>query len=279
MIDPNVVTDRYAVIGNPITQSKSPQIHGLFARATQQMMDYQTILGEIGQFGSQVDQWIASGAKGLNITAPFKRDAFDYADELSDAARLAGAVNAMKFVDGVAYAENFDGIGLVNDISQNLGFSFNSQRVLILGSGGAARGALQPILKTNPASVVIACRKKDSADALVQTHRSLGSVDAIEYARLCDHQFDIVLNATSASLFGQLPPIEINVFSHCQLAYDLTYGKGLTPFLALAQAAQAAQLADGVGMLVEQAACAFDWWRGIRPDTQAAITALSVALR
>ena len=270
--------DLYAVIGNPIAQSKSPFIHDLFARATGQAMQYQTLLCEPTQFKQQVDQWVASGAKGLNITAPFKLDAFAYAHQLSDAARSAGAVNAMKFVDGVVYGENFDGIGLVNDVTLNLQNNLDGKRVLILGSGGAVRGALQPILKANPARVVIACRKLDSARGLIDANQSIGQVELTEYQHLVGRHFDIVFNATSSSLFAQLPPIQSDIFSHCQLAYDLSYGKGLTPFLAMAKAMQVTNIADGVGMLVEQAAFAFDWWRGVRPETKAAIAALTVPL-
>ena len=278
----HAATDQYAVIGNPIAQSKSPFIHGLFAQATDQPMQYHRILCEPVLFNQRVDQWVASGGKGLNITAPFKLDAFAYAHKLSDAARLAGAVNAIKFIDGMAHADNFDGVGLVHDVTHNLHCDLRGKRVLVLGSGGAARGALQPILNAGPASVSIACRKPENANAMVQAHRSLGNahghLKAIEYARLNTDHFDIIFNATSASLFGQLPPIKSDLFSHCHLAYDLTYGKGLTPFLTMAKAMQVAQLADGVGMLVEQAALAFDWWRGVRPDTKVVIAALTVPL-
>ena len=270
--------DSYAVIGNPIAQSKSPMIHDLFAQATGQTMQYQSILCEPTQFKQRVDQWVASGAKGLNVTAPFKLDAFAYAHQLSDAARAAGAVNAMKFIDGIAYAENFDGIGLVNDVTHNLKNDLRGKQILILGSGGAVRGALQPILKANPARVVIACRKLENAHALLDTNQTMEQVELIEYAHLGDRHFDIVFNATSSSLFAQLPPIQSTIFSNCQLAYDLSYGKGLTPFLAMANAMQVTQIADGVGMLVEQAAFAFEWWRGVRPETKAAIAALTVPL-
>ena len=272
------IVDLYAVIGNPIAQSKSPFIHQLFASATGQSMQYQTILCEPTQFKQQVDQWIAGGAKGLNITAPFKLDAFAYTHYLSAAARAAGAVNAMKFVDGIAHAENFDGIGLVKDVTHNLRNDLRGKRVLILGSGGAVRGAVQPLLQANPATVVIACRKLKNGQALKDANQAMDPVELAEYTDLRGRHFDIVFNATSSSLFAQLPPIQPDVFRNCQLAYDLSYGKGLTPFLAMAKAMQVAQIADGVGMLVEQAAFAFDWWRGVRPETKAAIAALTVPL-
>ena len=272
------MTDQYAVIGNPIAQSKSPSIHKIFAHANVQDMDYGTILGMVGQFESQVDAWINNGGRGLNITAPFKLDAFNYANELSHAAQLAGAVNAFKIVDGVTVAENFDGIGLVNDLTTNLKCMLRGMHVLILGSGGATRGALLPIVNADPAKLTIAHRDLKRSHELIESFRSMGRIEHLEYPQLSGRSFDVILNATSSSLFGQLPPINSAIFANCQLAYDLSYGKGLTPFLALAKAARVPELADGVGMLVEQAACAFEWWRGVRPDTRAAIASIAVPL-
>ena len=272
------MTDQYAVIGNPIAQSKSPLIHTMFAQACGQDLQYSTILGVVGQFKAQLDAWIQNGGKGLNITAPFKLAAFESADELSQAAQVAGAVNAIKIVDGITFAENFDGVGLVNDLTANLNCHLLGKRVLILGAGGATRGALDPILKANPATVVIAHRNLSPATNSGGSFRINRQVENIEYPQLNGRAFDVIINATSSSLFGQLPPISAAVFAQCQLAYDLSYGKGLTPFLALAKASDVSQLADGVGMLVEQAAYAFEWWRGVWPDTRATITALTVPL-
>ena len=275
------MTDRYAVIGNPIVQSKSPMIHSAFAQVTGQVIDYGKLLGPLGEFSATVDAFRASGGRGMNVTAPFKLDAFAYATDLAPSAQMAGAVNAMKFEGDRVYAENFDGVGLVRDLVHNLGCPLQGRRVLILGAGGATRGALLPLLAEQPAQLVIVNRtvaKAQELAALAQQHQS-GQVpvqglgyDAVQGA------FDVVLNASSSSLTGELPPVPASVFAPGCLAYDLTYGKGLTPFLQLAQQAGVTRLADGVGMLAEQAAEAFAWWRGVRPDTAAVIAQLTVPL-
>ena len=274
------MTDRYAVIGNPIHQSKSPLIHGLFAHATGQDMDYIAIEGASGGFASAVDAFRAAGGRGLNITTPFKLDAFAYATGRSARAELAGAANALKFDGDRVLAENFDGIGLVRDVVHNLNTPLKGKRVLMLGAGGAARGALLPFLSEQPAQLVIANRSLDKAQELVRIARASGAGPAhgCTYFDLAGQAFDVVFNATSASLHAELPPVPAGVFAPGCLAYELAYGKGLTPFLRLAQNAGVSQLADGVGMLVEQAAEAFAWWRGVRPDTRAVIEKLTVPL-
>ncbi|WP_119157773.1 shikimate dehydrogenase [Caldimonas tepidiphila] len=272
------MTDRYAVIGNPLGHTKSPLIHGSFARATGQDLEYSAIEAPLDGFKAAVNAFRAAGGRGMNVTAPFKLQAFEIATELSERARLAGAVNAMKFDGERIAAENFDGVGLVNDIQRNLGFPLKGRRVLLLGAGGAARGALLPFLAQQPAELVIANRTSEKAQALATQFASFGTLRASGYANLAGHSFDIVVNATSASLRGELPPVRTEVFARGCLAYELAYGKGLTPFLRLAQGAGAAHLADGVGMLVEQAAEAFEWWRGVRPDTRAMIEQLTVPL-
>jgi shikimate dehydrogenase len=276
------MTDRYAVIGNPIQQSKSPLIHGMFAQATGQDMDYSTIEGPVGGFAAAVDAFRAAGGRGLNITAPFKLDAFDYATEHSTDAQLAGAVNAMKFEGMRVLAENFDGVGLVRDVIHNLQMPLTGQRVLLLGAGGASRGALLPLLAQNPVRLVIANRTLEKAQALVAIAEKqgapVGQVVGCTYHDLAGQTFDVVFNATSASLLSELPPVPVSVFADCRLAYELAYGKGLTPFLQLAQNAGVPQLADGVGMLAEQAAEAFAWWRGVRPDTRTVIEKLTLPL-
>lgn len=272
------MTDRYAVIGNPIQQSKSPLIHGMFAQATGQDIEYTAIEGPLGQFAGAVDAFRASGGRGMNITAPFKLDAFSYATERSERAQLAGAVNAMKFDGERVLAENFDGVGLVRDVIHNLGCPLKGKRVLLLGAGGAARGALLPFLEQAPAELVIANRSVDKALELAKIGAAKGSVRGCAYTDLVGQTFDVVFNATSASLRAELPPVPAGVFVNCALAYELAYGKGLTPFLRLAQNAGVKQLADGVGMLAEQAAEAFVWWRGVRPDTLAVIGKLTVPL-
>ena len=276
------MTDRYAVIGNPIAHTKSPLIHGMFAQATGQDIEYTAIEGPIGPgsggFAGAVDVFRAAGGRGMNITAPFKLDAFAYATDLSERARLAGAVNAMKFEGERAYAENFDGVGLVRDVTHNLGCPLQGKRVLLLGAGGAARGALLPFLEQQPAQLVIANRSVDKAQALAAELAGRGPVSGGGYADLGGRPFDLVFNATSASLRAELPPVPATVFAEGCLAYELAYGKGLTPFLRLAQNAGVRRLADGVGMLAEQAAEAFAWWRGVRPDTRAVIDKLTVPL-
>jgi shikimate dehydrogenase len=272
------MTDRYAVIGNPIAQSKSPYIHSTFAALTGQDLEYTRIEGEIGGFAKAVDAFRAAGGRGMNITAPFKLDAFAYASEHSERAQLAGAVNALKFDGQRVIAENFDGIGLMRDLTHNLSCALKGKRLLLLGAGGATRGALLPFLEQQPSHLVIVNRSVAKAQELAERFRSAGNVSGCSYNDLGTQQFDVVLNATSASLHSELPPLPTTVFAPGALAYDLTYGKGLTPFLQLAQRAGVQQLADGVGMLAEQAAEAFEWWRGMRPDTKDVIAKLTVPL-
>ncbi|UVE70242.1 shikimate dehydrogenase (plasmid) [Burkholderia pyrrocinia] len=276
------MTDQYAVIGNPIGHTKSPLIHGLFAQETQQDMTYAAIEGPLEPdeaFAETVRAFVAAGGKGMNVTAPFKLKAFAMADELGERAKLAGAVNAMKFDNGRIVAENFDGIGLVRDIEVNLGLPLDGKRVLVLGAGGAVRGALLPFLAARPAELVIANRDLAKARALASQGAARGPLLACGYGDLeAMGRFDLVVNATSASLTGDLPPVPPSVFSTEGAAYELAYGKRLTPFLRLARNAGVRTVADGVGMLVEQAAEAFDWWRGVRPGTRAVIDRLTVPL-
>ncbi|WP_353247023.1 shikimate dehydrogenase [Limnohabitans sp.] len=276
------MTDRYAVIGNPIEQSKSPLIHSTFAQVTGQDIDYGKLLGPLGEFAATVDAFRASGGRGMNVTAPFKLDAFAYATHLAPSAQMAGAVNAMKFEGDQVFAENFDGVGLVRDLVHNLQCPLQGRRVLILGAGGATRGALLPLLAEHPSELVIVNRtvaKAQELAALAHQHQTgQVPVQGLGYADLQGQMFDVVLNASSSSLTAELPPLPASVFAPGCLAYDLTYGKGLTPFLKLAQQAGVIRLADGVGMLAEQAAEAFVWWRGIRPDTAAVIQKLTVPL-
>lgn len=270
--------DQYAVIGNPIAHSKSPLIHTSFAKATSQALEYTRIEGGIGQFATDIDAFRARGGLGLNITTPFKLDAFAYATDLSERAKIAGAVNAMKFENGRAYADNFDGISLVRDIVHNLKVTLRGKRILMLGAGGAARGAMLPFLQEGPALMVIANRTVSKAMELIAPYVQSHPARAAGYDQLASLQFDVVLNATSASLRAELPPLPSNVFAPGCLAYELAYGKGLTPFLQFAKTHSVHHLADGVGMLAEQAAEAFAWWRGVRPDTQDVIRKITIAL-
>jgi shikimate dehydrogenase len=274
------MSDRYAVIGNPIGFSKSPIIHGSFAKMTGQDLVYEAIEGPLGGFAGRVDQFRADGAKGLNITAPFKLDAFAYATERSETAQRAGAANCLKFESDRVIAENFDGIGLVRDITVNLRVKIKGRRVLLLGAGGAGRGALLPFLREDPSELVLVNRTLSKAVALAEEFAGFGPLIVSGYTELADlaDGYDIVVNATSASLRGEMPPVPSNVFRGAHLAYELAYGKGLTPFLKAAHGEAVIRMADGVGMLVEQAAEAFAWWRGVRPRTASVIAELTVPL-
>jgi len=272
------MTDRYALFGNPLRQSKSPIIHGGFAQATAQDLSYELIEAPLDGFPAVVDAFRAAGGRGANVTMPFKLEAFALATDLTDRGRLAGAVNALKFEGGRIFADNFDGLGLVNDIRLNLACPLRDRRVLLMGAGGAARGAVVPILEQQPARLVVVNRTVAKAAALGERFAGRGPLDTGGYPDLAGEVFDIVINATSASMRGELAPVPPTAFSRGALAYELCYGKGLTPFLALARDAGASRLADGVGMLVEQAAEAFAWWRGVRPDTRPMIERLTVPL-
>lgn len=271
------MTDHYAVIGRPINHTKSPLIHGLFAKSTGQDLDYAAIEGSAEDFSADVARFRAGGGKGMNVTAPFKLQAYGLATQPSERARLARAANALKFEGDQVLAENFDGIGLLRDIQFNLGNPLKDKRVLLLGAGGAVRGALLPFLSAEPAELVMVNRDLRKAQVLAWELKQ-PRLTVLGYAALEGQAFDIVINATSASLTGELPPVPGGVFARASLAYELAYGKGLTPFLRLAEEHGAAHLADGVGMLVEQAAEAFEWWRGVRPDTRPVIDRLTVPL-
>lgn len=272
------MTDRYAVIGNPIGHSKSPQIHSAFAQATGQDLSYTAIEGPLDGFRATVEAFIAAGGRGMNVTLPFKLQAFEIATDPMASAQLAGAVNALKFEDGRIWAQNFDGLGLVNDIQRNLGVPLTGKRVLICGAGGATRGAILPIAQQGPALIAIANRSPGKAHGLRRDFADHAALQTGGYDELAGESFDVVLNATSTGLSKDELPLHAQVFAPGALAYDLVYGKGLTPFLKQAQAAGVSRLADGVGMLVEQAAEAFEWWRGVRPDTRPVIDRFTVPL-
>jgi len=276
--------DRYAVIGHPVGHSLSPRIHALFAQSTGQPVTYTAIEAPLDGFAATVDHFRAQGGRGVNVTVPFKLQACAYADEVSERARAAGAANALAFdADGRCRAENFDGVGLLRDLTHNLGLSLAGCRVLLLGAGGAARGVLQPLLQARPAVLLVANRSADKAHALVRDFQALGlGGPELAGAALSDlpaaGAFDLVINATAASLDAQALPLPRSVFAPDGLAYDMVYGKGLTPFLRQAHEAGVARLADGLGMLVEQAADSFAWWRGVRPATGPVIANLRTPL-
>ena len=259
------MTDSYAVIGNPIAHSKSPQIQAAFARQTSQDIVYTKILCEIGAFAQTVQAFRTSGGRGLNVTLPFKRDAFDLATRHSDSARQAGAVNTLIFsADGIT-GDNTDGAGLLRDITDNLRFDPRDKRVLLLGAGGASFGVVGPLLARAPRSLTIANRTVAKAAELRARFSAHANVEGCGYDALNDRAFDLVINATSAGLSGAMPALPDELFARGALAYDMVYGK-TTPFMAFAQA-RGATVADGLGMLVEQAAESFYLWRGVRPQT------------
>lgn len=272
------VTDRYAVIGNPIRHSKSPEIHRAFARDLGIDLEYTTIEASPGGFLDAVRAFRGEGGLGLNVTAPFKLDAYDLADQLSGRASAAGSANTLKFLGETVLADNFDGIGLVRDIEVNLGYAIAGRRVALLGAGGAARGIVEPLWRRGPAELVIANRDASKAGELASRFRDGGVVRAGGYDIIDEGGFDLVLNATSASMRGELPPAASSVFRTNGMAYELAYGLGMTPFLTMARSAGVERLSDGVGMLVEQAAESFAWWHGVRPETRAMIDALTVPL-
>lgn len=271
------MTDRYAVFGNPLSHTKSPFIHGEFARQLSEDISYEPIEAPVDGFAAAVREFVAAGGKGFNITVPFKVEAADLADEAHEAVVICGASNCVKVEDGRLIAENFDGVGLVRDIVENLGVPVKGRRVLIAGAGGATRGAIMPLIEAGAGEIVIANRTLSRAEEVRDLFGPRGSIEACGYDGI-EGGFDIVLNSTSASLSGAPLPIPARAFAATRLAYDLAYGKGKTPFLKLAEAHGAERLADGVGMLVEQAAEAFAWWRGKRPDTAPVIRAMTIPL-
>lgn len=273
-------TDAYVVIGNPIAHSKSPAIHARFAAQTAQNMDYQRLLAPLDQFAATVHAFIASGGQGANVTVPFKLDAFALATELTPRAQAAGAVNTLKFGEGKILGENTDGIGLVMDIVRNAGITLSGKRVLLLGAGGASRGALLPLLEQQLSELTIANRTVTKAQELatIAVQYLPDAVVRVSSFHDLDGHFDVIINATSASLNDDLPPISGDLFSSSTLAYDMMYGARPTAFLRFA-AEHAAQCRDGLGMLVEQAAEAFFLWRGVRPETAQVLTELRAELQ
>jgi shikimate dehydrogenase len=265
--------DRYCVIGNPIAHSKSPAIHARFAAATAQQLSYEACLAPVDGFAATVRRLVAEGYRGANVTVPFKLEAAALCDSLSARARAAGAVNTLSFEAGAIRGDNTDGAGLVRDIVRNAGLALAGRRVLLLGAGGAARGVVLPLLDEAPAHIVIANRTVATAHALVGQFPQHGErLSASGFAQL-EGRFDLVVNATSASLAAALPPVPPAVFGTDTLALDMMYGPEPTVFMRFA-AQHGATVRDGLGMLVEQAAEAFHLWRGVRPETQAILREL-----
>jgi shikimate dehydrogenase len=264
------MTDRYAVIGHPVAHSQSPWIHAEFARQTGQSLDYGRIEAPLEGFAHTVDAFRAAGGRGANVTLPFKDQAFRYCgDAVAPRARKAMAVNTLLFDAAGVRGDNTDGVGLLRDLTVNLGQAIAGRRVLLMGAGGAALGVLAPLLEARPARLVIANRSAGKARAAAQR---FGAAAGGGYEEFRGEQFDLVINATSASLADASPPLPASAFAAGALAYDMVYGRE-TPFMAFARAAGAA-VQDGSGMLVEQAAESFQLWRGLRPDTAPVLAAL-----
>jgi len=260
------MTDRYAVIGNPVAHSKSPLIHASFARQTGQDISYERMLAPLDGFAATVHAFIAAGGRGANVTVPFKHEAARIATRLSERARLAAAANTLAFDGREIYGDNTDGIGLVRDIRANLGHPLSGRRILLLGAGGAACGVAQPLLAERPELVVIANRNAQKAQRLAADYAGqMPAPRGCGFGDLRDQGFDIVINATSAGMTDSTLDIPAGIFAAGSLAYEMVYGRE-TPFMRQARDAGAA-VADGLGMLVEQAAEAFLLWRGVRPDT------------
>lgn len=270
--------DQYAVFGHPINHSKSPRIHALFAEQTDQSLSYVAQDVPAASFINAADAFFACGGKGLNCTVPLKELAWEYADYLSDRARMSKAVNTLALqADGRILGENTDGVGLVNDLTQNHDIQLPNNRILILGAGGATRGILAPLLAFQPTQIVIANRTVSKAETIVSEFKDFDNLIACDYADLSKQQFDLIINATSASLSNQLPPLADTLLAEAGCCYDLAYSNEPTAFVRWGQARHALKSLDGLGMLVEQAAEAFAIWRGIRPDTAPVISLLENA--
>ncbi|MEJ2043143.1 MAG: shikimate dehydrogenase [Reinekea sp.] len=267
--------DRYAVIGHPITHSLSPQIHTLFAKQTQQDLQYEGIELPVTSFETRVWQLFKDGYCGFNVTVPFKMDAFDFVDEMTERAKRARAVNTLKKLDdGRIFGDTTDGVGLLKDLVENLHWEIKDKNILILGAGGAVRGVLEPLLGLDPKSIQVANRTLKKAEELGDEFPEITPCTFDELSG----QIDIIINGTSASLSGQVPPIDealVNASTHC---YDMMYGKESTAFLKWARQHGAQHCADGLGMLVAQAAESYEIWRNVRPQTKPVIDALRASL-
>jgi shikimate dehydrogenase len=269
------MTDRYAVMGNPIAHSKSPRIHTLFAAQFGHDIEYRTILVEPGHFAQAVADFLAQGGKGLNVTVPFKEEAWALVVKRSARAQRAGAVNTLVLdPSGSHYGDNTDGVGLVCDLRNNQGCELAGRRVLLLGAGGAARGVIGPLLDEQPSLLVIANRTPGKAVELAHAFHEFGRVEGCGLDALSERPFDVIINATAAGLRGEVPELPPGVVQAHSWCYDMMYADAPTAFMRWAQALGAQQTLDGLGMLVEQAAEAFFLWRGVRPATEPVIQAL-----
>lgn len=266
------MTDKYAVIGNPIAHSKSPQIHRMFAAQTGQDISYEAILAPLDGFAAKIDELRKAGYKGCNVTVPFKFDALQLSTQLTARAQAAQAVNTLKFEVDAIWGDNTDGFGLVRDITKNIGFDIVGKHVLLMGAGGAAHGVAQPLFDIN-ANLAVVNRTVEKARRMTDSFDKQHKTTVNAYEEIVGQRFDLVINATSSSLSDEMPPLPPGIFAPGALAYDLMYGRE-TPFMKFAREHGAAIVSDGLGMLVEQAAESFFIWRGVRPETAPVIVAL-----
>ncbi|KHF26451.1 shikimate dehydrogenase [Solemya velum gill symbiont] len=265
---------KYAVIGNPIEHSKSPEIHAAFAEQTGEEVLYTRILGDMEDFNGDVHDFLNDGGCGLNVTVPFKERAFQMVDDLSERAELAGSVNTLIVATGNELrGDNTDGVGLITDLAKNHGFEFTGKRILVVGAGGATRGIIAPLLYKNPVSVTIVNRTVSRAEELALRFVNYGPVAACGFDQL-GGKFDLIINATSAGIHGEVPPLPDGLLAEDGWTYDMMYSNEPTAFVKWGKAQGAAISLDGLGMLVEQAAESFWLWRGVRPDTAPVIAML-----
>lgn len=271
--------DKYAVFGNPIKHSKSPVLQMAFAEQTGENIYYSAECVDVDKFSEAVFEFFNQGGKGLNITVPFKLDAFEYANELTPRATLAGAVNTLIKQGEKIIGDNTDGIGLVNDITNNLQWVLDNKKILVLGAGGAVRGVLGPLLEAKPDSITIANRTVEKAQALAESFSDYGKIQACAYEELSTlGNFDIIINGTSASLHGSLPNLPSSIIGSDSYCYDMMYGKENTVFMGWCLEQKAAGVADGLGMLICQGAESFFQWRGVYPQTQVVIEKIRSSL-
>ena len=267
--------DNYAVMGNPIAHSRSPQIHTAFAEQTKQNIFYQAIQVDDGEFKKAIKEFQAQGGKGLNITVPYKGIAWEVSETRSNRAERALAVNTISFDNaGKIIGDNTDGIGLVRDLTINQNIAIKDKHILILGAGGAVRGILDPLFDEHPGKLVIANRTVSKAEKLADIFSDRGDIAAGGFDELAGSSFDIVINGTSASLQGEVPSLPGSLLNDNACCYDMMYSLSDTPFVSWAKAHGASKASDGSGMLVEQAAESFFIWRGVRPETRSVIDVL-----
>ncbi|MBW3698427.1 shikimate dehydrogenase [Vibrio sp. T187] len=269
--------DQYVVFGNPIEHSKSPFIHSMFARQTNQQLSYTTFKAPIGGFVESATEFFSNGGQGCNVTVPFKEDAYKFADRLTERAQLAGAVNTLKRLEsGEIIGDNTDGEGLVQDLLRS-GVQIEGAKVLVIGAGGAARGVAKPLLDQNPALLVVSNRTFSKASVLAESFKTFGNIQAVPMEEVTDG-FDVVINSTSASLAGELPDISSSIFHSTTASYDMMYQQGVTSFNQWAIENGCAAVYDGLGMLVGQAAESFSFWRGVQPETKTVLSELRAKL-